>query len=101
GVGVLVERQARRGVLDEDMQQADLRLPDLRQRLDNAPRDEVKPPRHGRQVECRLGPRHGAGGASVGNGRNLNTTKPAALRPLWEGSPDPDYALHCVTAWCA
>ena len=58
GIGVFVDRQRRRRVLDEDVQQADADRAQLRQRRADRIGDQMKPTPLRRQTECALEPRH-------------------------------------------
>lgn len=59
GVGVLVDRQRGRRVLQEDVQQADLVLGQLGQSLHDLACHEMEPSRVGRKLERALDPGHG------------------------------------------
>ena len=54
--GVLVQGQRGRGVLDQQVQQPDRDVAQLGQGVDDVPRDEVKPPRAGTEVDLALDP---------------------------------------------
>jgi len=57
-VGVFVDRQRGRGMLQEQMQQADTQVGEFGQGVDDLAGDEMKTAWAGSELECALVPRH-------------------------------------------
>jgi hypothetical protein len=59
GIGIFVDRQRSRSVLNKEVQQADLEFSQFGQRLDDLPGNQVKTPRFGGQLNRPLESIHG------------------------------------------
>lgn len=56
GIGILVDRQRCRGMLNEELEQTDFELTYLRQMIENLTGDKMKAAAAGRQAELSLDP---------------------------------------------
>ena len=85
---VLVQAQSAAGVLDEQVEQANLVVANLRDRRHDVVGDEVRAARLGGQGKVLLRPRHDAGArgvsAGAGKGEKGQRQRPEGVKQAWE-----------------